>query len=301
MKKVFLTLITATASTMALAQSGQSATNDAMLLIYIVGGAMLVLLILVAAVAINVIRVLKVLTEEAARADLHKTQATSKPAMSRLKQWWDKINASVPVEQEKDIELDHSYDGIRELDNHLPPWWKALFYGTIAFAFVYMVVYHVTDSLPLSADEYKRELARAEEQIRKYQASQPRAVIDENTLEYTADPEAIEKGKAIYTSNNCGGCHRHDGGGNMIGPNLTDEYWLHGGDIKSIFSTIKNGVVEKGMPAWGKAMSPQDVRDVTFFVMSLQGTQPPDAKGPQGERFIQANTPADSVVTKAGL
>jgi len=163
------------------------------------------------------------------------------------------------------------------------------------------VVYHVTDYRQLSAEEDKRELARAEEQSRKYQASHPRAVVDENTLEYTADPEAIEQGRATYTSNNCGGGDRHGGGGNMIGPNLTDEYWLHGGDIKSIFSTIKNGVVEKGMPAWGKAMSPQDVRDVTFFVMSLQGTQPPDAKGPQGERFIQANTPADSVVTKAGL
>ncbi|MGC1244111.1 MAG: c-type cytochrome, partial [Chryseosolibacter sp.] len=182
------------------------------------------------------------------------------------------------------------------------PWWKWLFYGTIVWAVVYFILFHVTDSLPGSLEEYQRELALAEEQVKQYQASQPRAVVDENTLEYTADGAAIEKGKSIFINNNCAGCHRNDGGGNTIGPNLTDDYWLHGGEIKDIFLTIKDGVVEKGMPAWGKAMSAQDVRDVTFFVMSLQGTNPPDAKAPQGEFTEQnARTKPDSLKRQAGL
>jgi cytochrome c oxidase cbb3-type subunit 3 len=275
--------------------------NDPYLGIYLTAGAVLLLLIMVSVVGIYVIRVLNMLTEETARQQALQSGRQYAPSVG----WWTKLvqrlNASVPVEQEKDIELDHSYDGIRELDNHLPPWWKWLFYGTIGWSVIYLFVFHVSDSLPLSQEEYRRELALADEQVRQYQASQPRAVIDENALEYKHDPEAIEKGRSIFMNNNCAGCHRADGGGNSIGPNLADEYWLHGGELKNVFLTIKNGVVEKGMPAWGKSMSAQDVRDVTFFVMSLQGTNPPDAKAPQGEIFKQVTLSGDSVKTQAGL
>jgi cytochrome c oxidase cbb3-type subunit 3 len=101
---------------------------------------------------------------------------------------------------------------------------------------------------------------------------------------YSADAAILEKGKVVF-NNNCVACHRADGGGNTIGPNLTDEYWIHGGGIKNVFSTIKNGKVDKGMPEWGKAMSAQDVRDVAFFVMSLKGTNPANGKAPQGELY----------------
>jgi cytochrome c oxidase cbb3-type subunit 3 len=275
--------------------------NDPYLGIYLTAGAVLLLLIMVSVVGIYVIRVLNMLTEEAAR---HQALQSGRQYSAPVS-WWKKLvqrlNASVPVEQEKDIELDHNYDGIRELDNHLPPWWKWLFYGTIGWSVVYLIVFHISDTLPLSQEEYRRELALAEEQVRQYQASQPRAVIDENTLVYKHDPEVIEKGRSIFMNNNCAGCHRADGGGNSIGPNLADEYWLHGGELKNVFLTIKNGVVEKGMPAWGKAMSAQDVRDVSFFVMSLQGTNPPDAKAPQGEIFKQIQLSSDSVKAQAGL
>lgn len=305
MKRLFSTLITLGLAIETMAQSAEPAPgsflNDPLLPVYITAGAILLLLILVVAVAIYTVRVLNVLTEEAARSKAEQTGVEYRPTISWWQQIWERMNASVPVEQEKDIELDHSYDGIRELDNHLPPWWKWLFYGSIAFSVVYLIVYHVTGTLPLSGDEYKRELAVAEEQVRRYLASQPQAVIDENTLEYTADPEAIEKGKTVFINNNCGGCHRNDGGGNAIGPNITDEYWLHGGSVKDIFVTIRDGVVEKGMPAWGKTMSAQDVKNVTFFVMSLQGTNPPDAKKPQGELFKPATTSSDTVKVQAGL
>jgi cytochrome c oxidase cbb3-type subunit 3 len=203
--------------------------------------------------------------------------------------WWDrfleKVNASVPVEKEETIELDHNYDGIKELDNHLPPWWKWLFIGTVAWSAVYIFVYHFSYSLPLQEEEYQRELTVAAEEVRQYQATQPQAVVNEDALEYNADPEVIARGKVVFSNNVCGSCHRNDGGGNTIGPNLTDAYWLHGGDVKQIYKTIKDGAVEKGMPAWGNVMSAQNVLEVTYYVMSLSGTNPPDAKAPQGELY----------------
>lgn len=306
MKRILLTMAASVFSLAAFSQpaenSPDSFLNDPMLPLYITGTAVLILLILVLLMTIYVMKVLNFLTREAIAKS---AEAQGLKVVPQSKSWWarfaQKMNASVPVEQESEIELDHSYDGIRELDNHLPPWWKWLFYGTAVWAVVYFFIFHVSESLPLSEEEYKTELALAAEQVRKHQASQPQSVVDENTLAYTADPAAIEKGKAVFTNNNCGGCHRGDGGGNSIGPNLTDEYWLHGGEIKNVFLTIKNGVVEKGMPAWGKSMSAQDVRDVTFFIMSLQGTNPPDPKGPQGDVFKQVNLKADSVKAQAGL
>ena len=306
MKKIILTATASVLYIKAMSQpaepAAQSFLDDPLLPVYVTACAVLLMLVLVAAVALYVIRVLNILTREAALQNARKTGRIIAPEVS----WWarfvQQMNQSVPVENEKEIELHHSYDGIRELDNHLPPWWKWLFYGSIAWAVVYMIVFHLTDSLPLSTEEYQQELALAEEQVKKFQASQPQAAIDENTLEYTDDVATLEKGRTIFVNNNCGGCHRTDGGGNTIGPNLTDEYWLHGGALKDVFLTIKNGVVEKGMPAWGKAMSAQDVRDVTFFVKSLQGTNPPEAKAPQGEIFKEdTKTDTDTLKVQAGL
>jgi cytochrome c oxidase cbb3-type subunit 3 len=274
--------------------------NDPMLPVYLVAACVLVVVVLVGLVAIYLIRILNMLTVQAEKEKAQKLGVTYvlKPS------WWERLveqmNASVPVGEEKSIELDHSYDGIKELDNHLPPWWKWLFYGTIGWAALYIVVFHFSNSLPLQEQEYQHELALAEEQARKLKASQPVAEIDENALVFAPDPAIIEKGKSVFLNNNCASCHRPDGGGNTIGPNLTDEYWLHGGAVKEVFHTIKNGVVEKGMPAWGKAMSPQDVRDVTFFIMSLQGSSPANAKAPQGER-VNSIPAADSVKIQASL
>ena len=160
--------------------------------------------------------------------------------------WWEKIaqklNASVPVTQEKEIELEHNYDGIKELDNHLPPWWKWLFYASIVWAVIYLGIYHLSYALPLSKEEYETELAQAAEAQQRLLASQPTAAIDESALVYDADAKVIERGKTVFVKNACGSCHRNDGGGNSIGPNLTDEYWLHGGGIKHVFGTIKTGV-----------------------------------------------------------
>lgn len=255
--------------------------------VYLVIAFMILTVIMIIAVAFYLVKVLNMLIRQAAEDRAAKTGIPYVPAPSWWHSLWERMNASVPVQEEETIEMDHSYDGIRELDNHLPPWWKWLFIATAVWAFVYFIVYHVSSSLPLSIAEYDQELAVADEQARAFKASQPAESIDVNSLVFKADPALIGKGKSIFDGN-CNSCHRNDGGGG-IGPNLTDAYWLHGGDIKEIFATIQDGVLEKGMPAWGKTMSPQEVRDVTFFVMSLQGSLPANAKGPQGDLF----TPAD--------
>lgn len=311
MRKAVLFIVFMICTASAFAQETQAAktfwddpVNDPMFPIYLVTGFIFLVIILVGVVALYLVKVVNMLMVEAEKAKAAKLGITyvEKPG------WWSrftqKMNDSVPIEEEKNIELDHNYDGIKELDNHLPPWWTGLFYGTIAFSIIYIAVYHFADTLPLQEQEYQRELAVAEEQARKLKAAQPQEAIDESTLAFTNDKVLIEKGKAVFEGNNCGACHRNDGGGNTIGPNLTDEYWLHGGDIKQVFGTIKNGVVEKGMPAWGKSMSPADVRNVTFFIMSLQGSNPANAKAPQGELFKAsgpAPAPADSTAVQASL
>jgi len=276
--------------------------EDPMLPYYLAFGFILIAAILVAMAGVYVVRILDDLTEQAKKEKAAKVGIAYVPTPGWWAQFSQKINASVPVTQEKNIELDHNYDGIKELDNHLPPWWKWLFYGTIGWSVVYVIVFHFSSSLPLSIEEYQDEVAIAAEQQRQRIAAQPQLAIDENNLQFINDPAMIEKGKKVFASNPCGSCHRNDGGGNAIGPNLTDEYWIHGGEVKNIFNTIKNGAVDKGMPAWGKGMSAQDVRDLTFYVMSLQGTNPPNAKAPQGELFKQtAPLIADSTKTQAKL
>lgn len=307
MKKVVLFIAALIFSTASFAQEGAKKSfwddpiNDPMLPFYLIILFVVITAMLIGAVGIYLVRILNML---AIQAEKEKAQKLGKVYVAKPSLWSkliQRLNASVPVTEEKIIELDHNYDGIKELDNHLPPWWKWLFYGTIAWSVVYIIAFHLTNSLPLSEQEYQNELAVAEEQARKLKASQPETVIDENTLQYTPDVAIIEKGKKVFMDNSCGSCHRNDGGGNTIGPNLADNYWLHGGDIKNVFGTIKNGVVEKGMPAWGKSMKPEDVRDVTFFVMSLRGTNPANAKGPQGELYEAPLETQDSVKVQAAL
>jgi cytochrome c oxidase cbb3-type subunit 3 len=272
-------------------------TNDPMFPIYAVTTFVVGVLFLILITTLKIIQVLNLFSRKMAEERAAKEGRVYVPEPTWGERVWERLNASVPVTEEKTIELDHNYDGIRELDNHLPPWWKWLFYGTIAWSVVYLIAYHVTESLPLSTQEYEDQVTLAEEEKLKYLALQPVAAVDENTLVYAADADILAKGKKVFVTN-CVSCHKADGGGNVIGPNLTDAYWLHGGTVKEIFLTVKNGYVEKGMPAWGKAMSPQDVRDVTFYVMSLQGTNPPDAKGPQGTMVKPEEPQAEADTTK---
>jgi cytochrome c oxidase cbb3-type subunit 3 len=261
----------------------------------------MLVIIMVAVVALYTVRVFNMMSAHLEKEKAVRLGKVFHPRPTLWSRVTQRANASIPIERENEIELAHSYDGIRELDNHLPPWWKWLFYATIAWSVVYIFLYHVVDTLPLQESEYTAEVTAAEEQSQRAIALQPKEAIDESNLMFTKDAAIIEKGKSVFMSNNCSSCHRNDGGGNTIGPNLTDEYWLHGGHIKNVFSTINHGVVDKGMPAWGKVMSPQDVRNVTFFVMSLQGTKPENAKAPQGELYADEQLKNDTLKISASL
>ncbi len=192
--------------------------------------------------------------------------------------WWNRLNRFKPVEQEADLELDHEYDGIRELDNRLPPWWLYGFYITIVIGVIYLWRYHVAYSAPLSEKEYEISVKKADADVKAYLAKKGETV-DENTVVASKDPQELAEGKKIYTAS-CVACHKADGGG-MVGPNLTDDYWLHGGDIKSIFKTIKYGV--NAMPQWQTSYSNKQIAQVSSYILSLHGTHPPDAKEEEGQ------------------
>lgn len=199
-----------------------------------------------------------------------------------LPKFMDKLNASVAVEKEKDILLDHNYDGIRELNNDLPPWWKYSFIISIFWAMGYLMYYHVLGG-PSSHDEYVVAMTVAKEQQEAY-ARLNAGKVDENTVTL-ADAAGIEDGKSIFTTN-CSPCHGQHGEG-IVGPNLTDNYWLHGGSLSDVFKSIKNGWPAKGMKSWQFDLSAVQIKDVASYVKSLAGTNPPNAKAPQGDLYTE--------------
>ncbi|MCE2496430.1 MAG: c-type cytochrome [Flavobacteriales bacterium] len=210
-----------------------------------------------------------------------------------------RMTDSTPVEKEHTVMLNHNYDGIRELDNNLPPWWVWGFYISIVFAVVYLLNYHVFKTSPLPMEEYQTELADAEAAIEEWKKSTP-SLIDESNVTFLADASALEAGAKIYNIN-CTQCHLASGGGS-VGPNLTDDYYIHGGSIQEIFSIIKYGVIEKGMIPWQTQLSAEEMQQVASYVMSLRGNNVEGGKAPEGELYVpeaEEAAPADSVANPA--
>lgn len=203
--------------------------------------------------------------------------------------FWEKMLSLKPLSAEKDVELDHDFDGIKELNNPIPVWFNFLFYGTIVVAFIYFLAYHVFDAAPLQAKEYETELKVAEVSKQEY-IKKAGNLIDENSVTMLTDNAKIAEGAKVYTAK-CAVCHGDKGEG-KVGPNLTDEYWLHGGDVKSIFKTIKYGVPSKGMVAWQNSMNGAQMQELASYILTLQGTNPPGAKEPQGEKVASATSSA---------
>ncbi len=299
MKKIVTLLVSLFVSGVATAQDATEAAGsfwdnplaDPLLPLYIVIGFIFIVALLVIIVAAYMIKILNMFVRKEAEEKAAKEGREYVPEPS----WWSRfdrevLTGAVPIEKENTIVLDHNYDGIRELDNHLPPWWKALFYGCIIWGIGYLIVYHVGGWLPLQTDEYQAEVAAAEVQIAKYKASQPtEAAVDVSAMEYSDDADIIAAGKKIFDGQ-CASCHLADGGG-MIGPNLVDEYWLHGGGIQDIYTTIEVGVPEKGMISWKGVLSPEQIKEVSFYIMSIRGTTPANPKAPQGEKYVPAEVP----------
>lgn len=195
--------------------------------------------------------------------------------------WTGALNAAVPVEREHEVMLDHEYDGIRELDNNLPPWWVWGFYFTIAFAGVYLTYYHITGKGDLMIAEYDKQMEEGAKQKQAY-LEKAGAKVDENSVTVFTDAAKLANGKNTFKTY-CAACHGQEGQGDVVGPNLTDQYWLHGGGIKNIFKTIKYGVPAKGMIPWEAQLSPVQIQEVASYIISIQGTNPANAKEPQGE------------------
>lgn len=195
---------------------------------------------------------------------------------------WQRFTGLRPIHQEKELVMDHAYDGIVELDNPTPPWFMSLFYGTIGFGVVYLAVFHVFGG-DLQLAEYQQEVAVAEVQrdayIRRVAGS-----INENTVRLVSDTKSLDAGKAVFLQN-CVACHGQQGQGG-VGPNLTDAYWLHGGTVRAVFHTITAGVPEKGMMAWSKQLNPLQIQQLTGYILSLQGSNPAGAKEAQGTKEI---------------
>jgi cytochrome c oxidase cbb3-type subunit III len=184
--------------------------------------------------------------------------------------------ANSPSEQER--LLDHAYDDIQEYDNPLPRWWVWIFWATIVFSLLYAIDVGGFMRGPGRVADYDRSIADAAKQFPKSTGPADASVL----AALAHDAKALALGKTVFATN-CAICHRADGGGN-IGPNLTDEYWLHGGTIAEINATINEGVLDKGMPNWGKMLSPEQVNAVTAYVASLAGSKPADPKPPQGTK-----------------
>ncbi len=194
-----------------------------------------------------------------------------------------KLTRSEPIENDDLLMLDHNYDGIKELDNKLPPWWLYLFYGCIGFAAIYLVRFEIMGGDDPET-ELRKEMAQAKEDVAKYMLTAP-DMMSESKVTKLTDAASLAKGKATFQQN-CVACHRADAGG-QIGPNLTDDHWIFGGSIKNLFHTITNGGRDgKGMVAWKGTLKPTEIQQVASYVLSLQGSNPKNPKAPDGDVWV---------------
>ncbi len=219
--------------------------------------------------------------------------AATAPTLS----WWERFNGFRPVEQESNIDLGHDYDGIRELDNKLPGWWLWGFYLTIFVGIIYFYRYEISHTGLSSKQQYELAVKEAEEAQKAY-LEKAGNKVDENTVTLLTDAASISAGKANFEKT-CATCHGVNAQGN-IGPNLTDDYWIHSGGIKDVFKTIKYGWPDKGMQSWKDQYSPMQIQQLASYIKSLRGSNPAGAKEKQGELYKEdgaAPTTADTSAT----
>jgi cytochrome c oxidase cbb3-type subunit 3 len=233
------------------------------------------------------------LTDEQ-RKQLEEAQSVSFTESQWVQNLIKSMTRSKSVEQEADVMLDHDYDGIKELDNVLPPWWVNLFYATIIFGVIYLVRFHVMGDYN-QAQEFDQEVAAANIEIEKNKLNSPKEEITFDKVTLLTDAESLAKGKEIF-NNACAACHRADGGG-VVGPNLTDDHWINGGGIKNVFKLIAEGSKNNPtMVGWAKTLGTKEVQKVASYVLSLQGTKPAGAKPAEGEKWVEEAAPSAAAV-----
>lgn len=220
--------------------------------------------------------------------ELLPAKAKAVATQSKLAALWIKVDKklltkAIPIEREADYLLDHNYDGIQELDNALPPWWKYGFIITIGVAIIYFFHFVVGDG-KTPTQEYQDEIAYAQAAKEEYDANNKDKIDAANVP--LADANGIKAGKEYFMAN-CIACHGSNGEGGA-GPNLTDNYWLHKGSLNDIFTTITKGYPDKGMQSWAVKFSPKEISQIASFVTTLKGTNPANPKAPQGDIFVPA-------------
>ncbi|MBF8149372.1 c-type cytochrome [Winogradskyella sp. F6397] len=243
---------------------------------------LLILLVLIAIEAISgsLKNILYQSLDEAGKARYDAKANEESKVVAWIKETYKKSLGSKPIQEEHEIILDHNYDGIKELDNDLPPWWLYGFYASIIFAAIYLVKYEIFDG-ENQYDELQTELAEAKIAIEEYKKT-AKNLVDVNTVELLTEESDLNAGKTIF-ENNCVACHMPDGGGG-IGPNLTDEYWILGGGIKNVFNTVsEGGRAGKGMVPWKNDLKPVEMAQVSSYVLQFQGTTPEKPKEAEGE------------------
>jgi len=199
-----------------------------------------------------------------------------------------------PLEAEKDLLLDHDYDGIKELDNDLPPWWKYGFYLTIVAGVIYMISYHVTHTSKSSLEEYNEEMALAEASVNAYRTKMA-LNVDESNAVFVTEADKLENGKAVFLKN-CAVCHGNEGQG-LVGPNFADKHWIYGNKPGDMFKIVKNGA-NNGMKAWKDELTPVEMQNVIGYIHTFLGTNPPNPKDPQGV-LVEDNAEAASASVTA--
>ncbi len=213
-----------------------------------------------------------------------------------LSNTYKKLVGTKPLEKEHELILDHNYDGIRELDNDLPPWWLYGFYATIIFGAIYLARFHIFNG-DNQYEELESAYAQAKIELEEYKKT-AKDLVDYNTVTVLADAADISSGKTIFEAN-CVACHMADGGGG-IGPNLTDKYWILGGGIKNVFRTISEGGRDgKGMIAWKQSLKPSEMAQVSSYVLTLQGNTPAKPKDPEGDIWVAEEAVKSEIPTEA--
>lgn len=275
---------------------------DIMTMILAIAGAALFIVAMIYVIKVNQFLYKRVLTLEAQKSGAVLSEAGATPeAGARSDSFWTRMRKqywedAVPIEREGEITFHHAYDGIRELDNRLPPWWINMFILTIIWAVGYMWYYHWGGNGPSSGEEYKTEMETAKKAIAVALAGKANAV-DESNVTALTEAGALGEGELIY-KNTCAACHGQKGEG-TVGPNFTDDYWIHGGGVKNIFKTIKYGVPEKGMISWQAQLKPADMQKVASYILTLRGTNPPNQKEPQGAIWTEEGAAPDSTAIPA--
>lgn len=258
----------------------------------------LVLLIIIAieAIVASIKNVLYQSLDADARARFDAKNAAQPKAVRWVNKTYLKLLGSKPMEEEHEIILDHNYDGIKELDNNLPPWWLYGFYASIIFGAIYLVRFHVFNG-DNQYDELESDLAQAKIDIEEYKKT-AKDLVDFNTVELLTDVADLKAGQKLFEVN-CVACHKADGGGG-IGPNLTDKHWILGGGIKNVFKTISEGGRDgKGMIAWKQSLKPSEMAQVASYVLQFEGTTPAEPKAAEGDIWVDETAPAEDIVSDA--